>query len=116
MYISGFWFLGFVAGILILAAAMRGTRASLYLLIPAGAVFLLMSSLVFSGGVEIPNGKKITVYNETKVSNDIIRTENKTTTYENVFNTDSRMNNWFGAIMTIIGIILILIGTDWRFI
>lgn len=116
MFISGFWFLLAVASIMILAAAIRGSQTSLYFLVPAGAIFIIMGSLVFSSGIQIRNGTDITIYNETTGSNDIIRIENETAEYKNIFDIDENMNNWFGAILVFIGALLSIVGSAWGYL
>lgn len=117
MHIIGMFFVLSIAAIFILAAALRGTKKSLFFLVPAGVIFLILSSVILTyGGIDIPTGTDITVYNETKETGDVLRTENKTTEYSNLFHDEENMQRWFGLLMSAIGVMLILFGTAWRFV
>lgn len=116
MYFPAFWLLLAISSVLIIGAALGNTKTSLFLFIPAGAIFLLMGGIVYDTGINIQNGSEITIYNETKTANDIIRVENKTIERTNIFNGRGDFENWFAFINIMIGLSLILIGATWRFI
>jgi len=116
MYLTGIYFLLAVASVLTIAAAMRGSNTSLYFLIPAGAIFLLLSAGFYQSGIQIKDGSEITIYNETKEGSDILRTENKTIGYTTLFDEDSKLDNWFYFLTAMIGLMLILVGSTWRFL
>lgn len=115
MFITGLFFIIALAGIFVIAAALRGSKTSLYFLIPAGAIFLLLSAGLYQSGIQIRNGTDITVYNETKTGSDILRIENRTADYTTLFHEDSQLDGWFYFLIAMIGLMLILIGTAWRF-
>ncbi|MFB6088381.1 MAG: hypothetical protein ABEK36_01230 [Candidatus Aenigmatarchaeota archaeon] len=116
MYFPAFWLLLAIASVLIIGGALGNTKTSLYLFIPAGAMFLLMGGIVYDTGINIQNGSEVTVYNETKTTNDILRVENKTIERTNIFNGRDDFENWFAFLNILIGMILILIGATWRFV
>lgn len=116
MHIAGLYFILAIAGIFIVAAALRGSKNSLYFLIPAGVIFLILSAGLYSDGIHIKDGSEVTVYNETETANDVIRTENKTASYTTLFHENPKLGGWFNFMIAMIGVMLILFGTAWRFL
>jgi len=105
MYIIGLLFLlGFIA-VFVMAAALRGTQQGLYFLIPAGIVLLMMSSMVFTSGMEIQTGKTIT--NET--ADKTVESYD----YEQILS-DNQIT-WIGFVFALSGVLLILLGVSGRF-
>jgi len=105
MYLSGLLFLLAFIAIFILVAAFRGTQQGLYFLIPAGIVLLVMSSMMFTSGLEIQSGQTIT--NETA--------DKTVESYDYKQILSQNQTTWLGLIMALSSVFLILMGVSGRF-
>lgn len=108
MYIAVYYFLAVVGLGLVLAAAVGKGKASLNLLIPAGAIFLLITAIFLQTGVKVQTAE---------IEEDLdANTTEITYQYEDVFdNRDVANKGYVSLVFAAIGVILVLLGSVWRF-
>lgn len=113
MHLNALYLLLLFGGIFTIAAAIRGTKTALKLLIPAGVIFMVISVPIFQEGLPVVDGKTITEENETSTGGDSYTLINETVEYEQPFSKSVSQGIAFTILFT--GIFLILLGSSGGF-